>query len=107
MEAIRHQRAARFIHECLIQMLRQHQASKILGDDTALPTVHADDRTWIVEDWMPRAIAAGLKTTASKSSVAYFGRLSTENIRAQAPGDLTIRFFNSLEDARQWLRKAG
>jgi thiamine monophosphate kinase len=45
----------RFVHENVLQMLMRQRVSKILGDDTALPTIHAEDRVWITEDWMPRA----------------------------------------------------
>ena len=55
----------RFVHETIIQMLAQHKASKILGDDLDLPIIHAEDQKWIIEDWLPRARAAGLKAAAS------------------------------------------
>lgn len=51
----------RFIHETIIQMLVQHKASKILSDDSDLPIIHAEDKKWITEDWLPRARAAGLR----------------------------------------------
>jgi len=49
----------RFVHENILDQLRKHGMSKVLGDDTGLPTIHAEDQSWIVENWMPRAIAAG------------------------------------------------
>jgi len=39
-------------------MLAQYKANKILGDDSDLPIVHAEDQKWISEDWLPRARAA-------------------------------------------------
>jgi hypothetical protein len=56
----------RFVHETILHMLGKYRVSKVLGDDTALPTIHADDQTWITRNWMPRAIAAGLKAAAGK-----------------------------------------
>jgi hypothetical protein len=95
----------RFIHENLLQMLTRHRVSRILGDDTALPTIHAEDRVWITENWMPRARAAGLVAAASKRPDAYFGQLAVENVQSVAPTGVTLRSFDKLEDAREWLRK--
>ncbi len=50
-----------FIHEVIIEKLKSQRTSKILGDDSALSTVHSDDRNWIVNNWMPRAITTGLQ----------------------------------------------
>lgn len=94
----------RFVHENVLHLLKKHGASKILGDDTALPTIHDKDQAWITENWMPRAVAAGLKAGASKSPVSYFGRLSVSCLCSQAPEGLTIRPFDDLADARQWLQ---
>ena len=66
----------RFVHETIIDMLTRHEANKILGDDSDLPVIHAEDQKWIIEDWMPRARAAGLKAAASTVSLAFFGKLS-------------------------------
>ena len=87
-------------------MLTRHRVSRILGDDTALPTIHAEDRVWITENWMPRARAAGLVAAASKRPDAYFGQLAVENVQSVAPTGVTLRSFDKLEDAREWLRKA-
>src|SRR5271170_3652719 len=43
----------RFIHESILGLLEKHRVTKILGDDTLLPTIHAEDQTWIAENWMP------------------------------------------------------
>ena len=94
----------RFIHEAIIQMLAQHKASKILGDDSDLPIVHAEDQKWITEDWMPRAKAAGLKAAATKVSVAFFGKLSIASIQSRLAREIAIRAFPNIHQARTWLR---
>jgi len=50
------------------------------------------------------AIAAGLETSAIKSSAAYFGKLSTDRIQSRAPRGLHMRFFDGLDSARLWLQ---
>jgi hypothetical protein len=94
----------RFVHESLIQMLKEHGVVKILGDDTALPTIHADDQRWIVENWMPRAKAAGLLAAASKRPTAYFGKLAVEAVQSVAPAGLHMASFEDIVAARDWLR---
>jgi hypothetical protein len=93
----------RFIHETLLVMLDAYGVSRILGDDSVLPIIHPDDETWIVENWMPRARAAGLKAAASKRSSFYFGNVSIDHILASAEG-LALRSFGDLDEARRWLR---
>ncbi len=95
----------RFIHENVLQMLMQHGVAKILGDDTALPTIHAEDRLWITENWMPRARAAGLVAAASKRPDAYFGQLAVEKVQSMARAGVALQSFEKLEDAREWLRQ--
>jgi hypothetical protein len=94
----------RFVHESLLRLLQKHRIGKILGDDSALPTIHVDDQAWIVESWMPRAQAAGLRAVAAKHSESYFGKLALERIRSASLSSLPIRPFDDIEDARSWLR---
>src|SRR6476620_1667480 len=57
----------------------------------------------IAHDWMPRAVAAGLKLAANKSPEAYFGRLAVETIKA-SQSLLAIRSFDHFDEARRWLK---
>ncbi len=92
----------RFIHERVLELLEQHHASKILGDVSRLLTVHADDQKWIIENWMPRAQAAGLRA-AAKRPTAYFGRLAISALHSAMPAEVAVRSFNRLDEARRWL----
>jgi hypothetical protein len=38
--------------------------------------IHAEDQKRIIEDWLPRAKAAGLKAAAAKVPFSFFGKLS-------------------------------
>jgi hypothetical protein len=98
------QNQLRFIHENLLTLIRRHRVCKILGDDTALPTIPTEDQTWIVENWMPRAIGSGLKFAASKTPESYFGKLSIRSIQSVVPPGLEFRSFERLQDAQAWLQ---
>jgi hypothetical protein len=93
----------RFVGDRLVELIRQHKVSKILGDDTALPLIEPDDQKWFAEEWAPRAAAAGLKVAANKSPESYLGRLAVERIK-QHQRQLTIRSFEHFEQARRWLK---
>jgi len=95
----------RFIHEHLLRLLEESRVGKILGDDTELPMIHADDQRWLVENWMPRAQSAGLTTVATKRPASYFGQLSVARVQSVAPEGLTIRMFEDMGQAQAWLEQ--
>jgi hypothetical protein len=93
----------RFVHEEALLLPATRKAHKMLGDETEVATIHSDDQKWIVENWMPRAVAAGLRVSASKRPTSYFGRLSVDNIRSAANAHI-MRTFDDLREARNWLK---
>jgi hypothetical protein len=95
----------RFIHEIIIQMLKQYKANKILADDSDLPVVHAEDQQWIIEYWMPRAKEVGLKAIAASSSLSFFGRLTIGSIQVRMASEVSIKAFPNIHAAKDWLRK--
>ena len=94
----------RFVYECALELLRRNALHKMLGDDSALPVIPVDDQVWLREDWMPRAIAAGLKVAASKCPNGFFGKQSVANVMSGAPPGIALRSFDTLDEARTWLR---
>jgi hypothetical protein len=94
----------RFIHEVMIQMLARYKANKILGDDSDLPIIHAEDQKWITEDWLPRAKAAGLKAAAAKVPFSFFGRLSIGIVQSRLAMEIAIKAFPNIHQARKWLQ---
>ena len=94
----------RFVHEAMIDLLVQYRAGKILGDDTDLPVVHVEDQNWIVDDWTPRAMAAGLKAVSTSFSLSFFGRLTIASIQTGIAKKIAIKAFPNIHLARNWLR---
>lgn len=62
----------RYVHECVLDLLRRQALHRILGDDTALAVIPVDDQAWLRDDWLPRALAVGLKAAASKCPKGFF-----------------------------------
>lgn len=94
----------RYIHEHLLRLIEKHRVSKILGDDAALVAIPAVDEQWIVSDWMPRAMAAGLKAAASKRPERHTAWASVKRIQTAVPDGLSCRTFETLGEAKKWLR---
>lgn len=96
----------RFIHEILLVLLKQNGLSAVLGDDRSLPTIHAEDQRWIVEDWMPRATEAGLTTAANVKPLAHWGQAAVASVQSALSKHVTVRSFDNWDGAREWLRTA-
>ncbi len=96
----------RAVHERLLELIKKHRVSKVLGDDTSLVSIAAEDRLWILENWMPRAISAGLRVAAAKKSENYFARVALAEIENAMGRRMQIKLFDALADARAWLQAA-
>lgn len=94
----------RFVHESALDLLRRNALHKMLGDDSSLALIPVDDQAWIREDWMPRAIGAGLQAAASKCPKGFFGKQSVANVISGAPPGIDLRSFDTLDEAKTWLR---
>jgi hypothetical protein len=94
----------RYVHERILDLIQTNCVRKLLSDDTRLPSIHDDDRRWIIENWLPRAFSAGLHVVASKRPDAHFGRVSVEEIRSAASEAISFRSFDDLQAARAWLQ---
>jgi hypothetical protein len=90
----------------ILRMLVQYRACKILGEDSDLSIIHAEDQRWIAEDWLPRARAAGLKAAASTASMTFFGRASIGAIQARLGQEIMSESFRSIHAARNWLKES-
>ena len=94
----------RYVHELILCMLVQYGVSKMLGDYTDLPIIHAEDQRWIVEQWLPRAMAAGLEAVASVISMTFFGQVAIGAIQSMLARKVQVRNFRDVHSARRWLK---
>ncbi|WP_035558032.1 hypothetical protein [Hymenobacter sp. IS2118] len=90
---------------CLLP-LQEHHCAYLLNDNREVvgPWNHAVE--WIVTDWAPRAIAQGLTHFANVVSPESMAALSAEAMRLGLDGQLQMRMFGDIDEARDWLRKA-
>ena len=91
--------------ETVLIALRERRATKNLIDATHAGVVADNDQTWLIEEWIPRAAAAGRRWTAIVMPKSALGRTISENIgRREKPNARTeARYFETVEDAAAWL----
>lgn len=88
-----------------IELLALKGGEKWLADDSEMGAWNQDDVKWLTEDWHPRVVAAGLKYMAIITPGGALGRLSSNNInRKVVSGSVTAVYFNTAEEAKQWLK---
>ena len=97
-------RMFRETNERVLACLSQNQATQILGDVRDFVLIGAEDQAWLNDDWIPRAIAAGLKRVALTQPTFYFNRVAIESVgRRVDPERLLIGYFGDVISARVWL----
>ena len=94
----------RAAQEVIILAFRENHASRNLIDSTDRRVVTDDDQRWLIENWMPRAAAAGRRWTAIVMPKSALGRTIAENIDNSGRSKRnTIEHFETVEDAAAWL----
>ena len=80
--------------DAVIRALRAHRGSRCLVDNRK-KAIRAADQAWIAEDWLPRAVGAGLRLTAIVEP--EIGP-ATVTIR-----EVEVRYFSTVVRAAEWL----
>jgi SpoIIAA-like len=90
-----------------IRALREHQGTRLLADCRLQKVLNAAAEDWADREWLPRALAAGLKRFAivlPESEVA--ARNVQEHLGHVPNSTLEVGYFDSIEKARAWLSRA-
>jgi len=87
-----------------IEYLEEQKSAKILNDNSQLKGSWDEANEWIAQNWMPRALAAGLKKFAHIISPDVFGALSAEELVTKA-SDFEMRIFDNRAEAEAWLKE--
>ncbi len=94
------------IEACKVSLdhIEQQGISKILNDNSQLRGSWDEANDWIAQNWMPRALAAGLKKFAHIISPDIFGAMSAEELTTKV-SDFEMRVFNDRAEAEAWLQE--
>ncbi|HSZ72688.1 MAG TPA: STAS/SEC14 domain-containing protein [Cytophagaceae bacterium] len=91
--------------EFMLNVLIKNHASKVLADAKDMVMIGMEDQQWMNTEFLPRAINFGFKAIAMIKPDHYFNKVAIESISYKVNKEkLTIRFFDEVEEARQWLK---
>ncbi|HTI85639.1 MAG TPA: hypothetical protein VL966_03470 [Alphaproteobacteria bacterium] len=94
----------RYVHEVMLALSRNHGVAKILSDNTRLQALGEEISRWITADWMPRAVAAGLRVSAATAPHSVFASEPLRQLVSALRVPFVVEFFADLDAARDWLR---
>ncbi|MCU0354343.1 MAG: hypothetical protein MUD08_11500 [Cytophagales bacterium] len=87
----------------IIEAMRQHKTGKIVSDTRNIGAIDLADQEWSLTDWTVKALEAGYKGIAIVISSDIFAQMSVTDIMDKADGGLFYKYFDSVEEARQWV----
>jgi len=98
----------RAAHETVLTAFRENHASRNLIDATKARVVSNEDQHWLIENWIPRATAAGRLWTAVVLPKSALARTISENIDKGPRLNLTkVEYFDTVDEAEAWLSTVG
>jgi len=91
--------------ELMLDLLIKHNCSRVLADIQDMTIIGLEDKIWMENDFLPRAIRQGFKSIAIITPKAYFNKVAVEDISYKIDKKkLTLHFFDNLEEGKQWLQ---
>ena len=91
--------------ELMLNTLIQHKATKVLADVKDMVLIGQEDQQWLLGHFLPRAIEFGFKSIAMVRPDYYFNKVAVESVSYKVDQDkLGIHFFDTVEEAREWLK---
>jgi hypothetical protein len=94
----------RAAYEVILVAMRENRASKLLIDLRKTRVLAAEDQQWLVEDWGPRSVQAGVRSMAVIIPERALENTILESIDNRIPTTmLEIRYFGTPAEARAWL----
>jgi hypothetical protein len=97
----------RAANEQVLHVIAERRAKKLLGDITEFVLIGAEDQAWLNEDWLPRAMEAGLRIAALVTPNFYFNRVAIDNVvKKLDPTRLQVAYFATRQEAANWLKSA-
>ena len=92
--------------QATIDYLREHNAPHMLNDNSRVVGSWNAANEWIAQNWVPQALALGLKRFAHIVSPGIFGQASAAEMVTRVGTQLEMRLFQDVELAKAWLRTA-
>ena len=91
--------------ELVYKILRETKCTKYLSDNTQLVGGKDFADNFILDEFIPKAMANGLRYVAYVISPQAYNIHSIEKLNLILPPELKLMLFDNQEDARYWLLK--
>ncbi|WP_461489473.1 hypothetical protein [Pontibacter sp. HJ8] len=89
--------------QAYLELLRSSGCPKLMNDKSDITGDWQEANDWIQFEWMPKAVAAGLRYMAHVYSHNMFSRLSARDLLTRLTPELCMQNFNEREEAEIWL----
>lgn len=89
-----------------LEEIKKNPCPRLLNDNREVEGVWDEANQWLAEEWIPAALAAGLKKFAHIYSPDLYAQLSADFLAdnvEKTPGAFEIRLFDSYDTALEWL----
>jgi hypothetical protein len=94
----------RAANERVLAAIYAHRVENLLGDVSRFVLIGATDQNWLNDNWIPRAIDAGLRRVALVQPTYYFNQVAVENVGRRLDANrLQLSYFGDMASARDWL----
>ena len=93
----------RAANDALVQALKDHGGSRVLGDSRQIKVIQQSDQDWVNQDWFPRILAAGLTRMALVIPASGLAKMNIDDMVGRVADRLDLAYFKTLGEAREWL----
>lgn len=90
--------------QATIDFLREYRCPNMLNDNRKVVGSWSGANDWIAQNWMPQALALGLKRFAHIVSPGIFGQTSASEMSTRVGTQFEMRLFEDMALAKAWLR---
>lgn len=90
-------------NDALVQAIKDHGATRVLGDSGQIKVIQKSDQDWVNRDWFPRILAAGLTRLAMVQPASGLAKMNIDDMVSRVAGQLDVAYFATLGEARVWL----
>jgi stage II sporulation SpoAA-like protein len=93
--------------EAGLQALTEYGGSRWLADGRNMKDVKRSDQDWIVQEFFPRALAAGLKRIALVIPKSVVAMKTVDQLVQRLPAaKVEVAYFPTVDEARSWLTES-
>lgn len=92
--------------EKIYDFTKEHGCTKNLVDMRSMKVLPNDVQIWVAKNWMPKIVQIGMKNIAlidTESTIARMSLKKVEQILPLKEGDIIYKYFDNIEEARNWL----